>query len=126
MKKQLLLLAAVATIFASCGESTETATTKTEEAPANTEAPVANTTEVSSDIPNFSTPELKALAQEYTTYMHEASAAAKAGDAAKIQELTAKASEWATKTTAAVSKMTQEDQKIWTDYFTKLAQDMAK
>ncbi len=78
----------------------------------------------SSDLPKFSDPEITKFAEEYNTYVKDMMAASKAKDAAKIQELSAKAQEWATKAQTAMAKMTPEDQKLWTEYYTKLSQDM--
>ncbi len=127
MKKQFLFLAAATVMFASCGNDAETA--KTEEAPATetkteTAAPAEAT--ASSDVPKFSSPEVQQLANEYGTFMKESYEAAKSGNAAKVQELQAKATEWATKTQAAAAKMTPEDAKLWGEYAQKLATDMMK
>lgn len=78
----------------------------------------------SSDVPKFSDPEITKFAEEYNTYVKDMMAASKAQDATKIQELSAKGQEWATKSQTAMAKMTAEDQKLWSDYYTKLAQDM--
>lgn len=78
----------------------------------------------SSDLPKFSDPEITKFAEEYNTYLKDMMAANKAQDATKIQELSAKAQEWARKAQSAMAKMTPEDQKLWTEYYTKLSQDM--
>lgn len=126
MKKQFLFLTAASIMFASCGGGAETPKTETSTpaaAPAQEVAPVA---EAASDVPKFSSPEVQALANEYGAFMKESMEAAKSGNAAKMQELQAKATEWATKTQAAAAKMTPEDAKLWGEYATKLATSMAK
>lgn len=122
MKKTIFILGAfVALSLASCKKEEA----KTPEA-ATTEKAAEKVTDVveSSDVPKFSDPEITKFAEEYNTYVKEMMAASKAQDATKIQELSAKAQEWATKSQTAMAKMTTEDQKLWTDYYTKLAQDM--
>lgn len=125
MKKTIFILGAFAALsLTSCKKeepkTTEpTATTEPTEAAAKVEDVVA-----SSDLPKFSDPEITKFAEEYNTYVKDMMAASKAKDAAKIQELSAKAQEWATKAQTAMAKMTPEDQKLWTEYYTKLSQDM--
>ncbi|TDX83138.1 hypothetical protein [Epilithonimonas xixisoli] len=125
MKKIIFTLGALAALSLTSCKKEEPKTTET--------TPVANSTEAaekvedvvsSSDVPKFSDPEITKFAEEYNTYVKDMMAASKAQDAAKIQELSAKAQEWATKSQTAMAKMTAEDQKLWSDYYTKLAQDM--
>ncbi|MFC6097152.1 hypothetical protein ACFPVY_10905 [Flavobacterium qiangtangense] len=104
-------------------ETPATEVTATEETPA-TETP-AETTTATVEVPKFSTPEMQKFADEYAAYSTEAMAAAKSGDAAKITALQAKGTEWATKTTAAMSKMTPEDAQKWSTFATALAQEQA-
>ncbi|MFC4162501.1 hypothetical protein ACFOWU_02455 [Epilithonimonas zeae] len=122
MKKSIFILGAfVALTLSSCKKEEA----KTPEAAA-TEKAAEKVTDVveSSDVPKFSDPEITKFAEEYNTYVKDMIAASKAQDAKKIQELSAKAQEWATKSQTAMAKMTAEDQKLWTDYYTKLAQDI--
>lgn len=125
MKKSIFMLGAFAALsLTSCKKdapkTTEsTATVGSTEAAAKVEDVVE-----SSDLPKFSDPEITKFAEEYNTYVKDMMAASKAQDATKIQELTAKAQEWATKSQSAMAKMTAEDRKLWTDYYTKLSQDM--
>lgn len=125
MKKTIFILGAfIALSLTSCkkeeAKTTEpTATAGSTEAVAKEEDVVA-----SSDLPKFSNPEITKFAEEYNTYVKDMIAASKAQDATKIQELSAKAQEWATKAQTAMAKMTPEDQKLWTEYYTKLSQDM--
>ena len=125
MKKSIFMLGALAALsLTSCKKdapkTTEsTATVGSTEAAAKVEDVVE-----SSDLPKFSDPEITKFAEEYNTYVKDMMAASKAQDATKIQELSAKAQEWATKAQSAMAKMTPEDQKLWTEYYTKLSQDM--
>lgn len=122
MKKTIFMLGAFTALsLTSCKkeEPKTTATTNATEAAAKVEDVVE-----SSDLPKFSDPAITKFAEEYNTYVKDMMAASKAQDATKIQELTAKAQEWATKAQTAMAKMTPEDQKLWTEYYTKLSQDM--
>ena len=127
MKKVLFGLSAIGmTAMVSCKKEE----VKTEEAPATEvtateETPAAETTTATVEVPKFSTPEMQKFADEYAAYSAEAMAAAKSGDAAKITALQAKGTEWATKTTAAMSKMTPEDAQKWSTFATALAQEQA-
>ena len=126
MKKVLFGLSVIGmTAMVSCKKEE----VKTEEAPATevtaTEETPAETTTATVEVPKFSTPEMQKFADEYAAYSAEAMAAAKSGDAAKITALQAKGTEWATKTTAAMSKMTPEDAQKWSTFATALAQEQA-
>ena len=127
MKKVLFGLSVIGmTAMVSCKKEE----VKTEEAPATEvtateETPAAETTTATVEVPKFSTPEMQKFADEYAAYSAEAMAAAKSGDAAKITALQAKGTEWATKTTAAMSKMTPEDAQKWSTFATALAQEQA-
>lgn len=131
MKKVLFTLSVIGlTAMVSCKkeeapatEVTATEVTATEETPV-TEAP-AETTTASVEVPKFSTPEMQKFADEYAAYTAEVIAVSKSGDAAKITALQTKATEWATKTTAAMSKMTPEDAQKWSTFATALAQEQA-
>ena len=130
MKKVLFGLSVIGmTAMVSCKkeeakpEAPATEVTATEETPA-AETP-AETTTATVEVPKFSTPEMQKFADEYAAYYAEAMAASKSGDAAKITALQAKGQEWATKTTAAMSKMTPEDAQKWSAFATALAQEQA-
>lgn len=126
----MIFSAAVAVaLFASCDnaetkkvevkDTTTTVDTKDGVATVKTTETTSTTT-----VPKFSTPEVQALADDYTKFVNESVAAAKSGDVSKIQELAAKQQEWATKTTAAASKFTPEDAKLWGEYTQKLATEL--
>ncbi|KFC21918.1 hypothetical protein [Epilithonimonas lactis] len=125
MKKAIFLLGAFAALSMTSCKKEEVKTTEPAATVGTTEAAekVENVVE-SSDLPKFSDPAITKFAEEYNTYVKDMMAASKAQDATKIQELTAKAQEWATKAQTAMAKMTPEDQKLWTEYYTKLSQDM--
>ena len=132
MKKVLFGLSVIGmTAMVSCKkeeakteEAPATEVTATEETPAVAETP-AETTTATVEVPKFSTPEMQKFADEYAAYYAESIAAAKSGDAAKITALQAKGQEWATKTTAAMSKMTPEDAQKWSTFAAALAQEQA-
>ena len=94
----------------------------------DTQGGVAQTTTTetttTTEVPKFSSPEAQQLADDYTKYVNEYVAAAKSGDATKIQELAGKQQEWATKTATALTKLTPEDAKLWSEYAQKLAAEL--
>jgi len=126
MKKAILLLGAVALISvtacknsdASKAERTKTESSVVAEEKVNGSGVIVDGVQV----PKFSNPEVQQFATEYATMVSEMSAASKAGDVAKSQELTAKSQEWTAKNAAWSSKMTPEDSKLWTDFITKLSE----
>lgn len=131
MKKVLFGLSVIGmTAMVSCKkeeakteDAPATEVTATEETPATTETTEVTTATV--EVPKFSTPEMQKFADDYAAYYAEALAASKSGDAAKITALQTKGQEWATKTTAAMSKMTPEDAQKWSAFATALAQEQA-
>lgn len=129
MKKMVLSAAIAALFFASCNNAdSKKVETKDTVTTTDTQGGVAQTTTTetttTTEVPKFSSPEAQQLANDYTKYVNEYVSAAKSGDATKIQELAAKQGEWATKTAAAVSKLTPEDAKLWTEYAQKLAAEL--
>lgn len=120
MKKIILPLLAASLAFVSCGGNTESTETVKVEEQTTPEQKTETTVTVTSEVPNFSTPEVQQFAKDYTAFVDETVAAAKAGDAAKIQELTGKAQEWATKSAEVAAKMTADDAKLWAEYASKL------
>ena len=128
MKKLFFPLAIAALTMTACKQEAKTEETKAATEAAATETPAAeapaSAENASSDLPKFSSPEIQKVAEEYSAFVNESVAASKSGDAAKIQALSAKAQEWATKSQTAMAKMTPEDVKLWTDYYTKLSQKM--
>ena len=129
MKKFIFPLAVFAISLTACKQETKVEESKpateetSSEKPAETEAP-ASTESASSDLPKFSSPEVQKFAEEYSAFVNESLEASKSGDATKVQELATKSQEWATKSQEAMAKMTPEDVKLWTDYYTKLSQKM--
>jgi hypothetical protein len=126
MKKTILMLGAVALIcVAACKQEGSKAERTTTESSVASEEKVSNGSGVTVDgvqVPKFSNPEVQQFATEYAHMVSEMSAASKAGDVAKSQELTAKSQEWTAKNAAWSSKMTPEDSKLWTDFITKLSE----
>jgi hypothetical protein len=130
MKKVLFALSLVAlTAMVSCKdkEKVETETTTVDTTATKTDAPVVEetTTTTSVTVPTFSNDEVQKFANDYAKYTEDVMAAAKSNDAEKIKDLQAKATEWATKSQAAMSKMTPEDVKKWGEFTTSLAKTQA-
>lgn len=103
-------------------EETTTTETETTVDPATETQTTTTTTETTLEVPKFSSPEAQKFAEEYTAFAKEQMEAVKSGDAAKIQELQAKAAEWTKKQTELAAKLTPEDVKLWQEYAMKLAQ----
>ena len=132
MKKFFLAIAAVGIVsLASCKseeKKVEDATADVTEQAIETGAENADVaTDVavaSTDIPSFSNTEIQNFAKEYQGYYNQLMEAAKAGDATKLQELTAQGVEWTKKASEWTQKMTPEDSQKWIDWSSKL-QDAA-
>ncbi len=136
MKKVILSTALVAALaFTSCKkeetkaepETTTTETTTTETTmPENTNvAEDVNEAVASVATPKMSNPDAQKFVDEYASFVKEQIEVAKSGDATKMQELTKKATDWAKKTQEFAAKLTPEDQKLWAEYATKVAQEVA-
>lgn len=132
MKKFFLAIAAVGIVsLASCKseeKKVEDATVEVTEQALETGVKNAETaTEIavaSTDIPTFSNAEVQKFATEYQAYFNQLMEAANAGDATKLQELTAQGVEWSKKASEWTQKMTAEDAQKWVDWASKL-QDAA-
>lgn len=128
MKKLVLsALFASTMLVVSCDKKKgveETTTTETETTvdPVTDTQTTTTTTETTLEVPKFNSPEAQKFAEEYTAYVKEQMEAAKSGDAAKIQELQAKAAEWTKRQTELAAKLTPADAKLWQEYAMKLAQ----
>jgi hypothetical protein len=126
MKKTILMLGAVSLICVTAcknEEASKVERAKTESSVAPEEKVIGSGVTVDGvQVPKFSNPEVQQFATEYAHMVSEMSAASKAGDVAKSQELTAKSQEWTAKNAAWSSKMTPEDSKLWTDFITKLSE----
>ena len=129
MKKVLFALSVVGlTTMVSCKKDEVKVETETVDSTAvETAAPVVEetTTTTTVEVPTFSNDEVQKFASDYAKYTEDVIAAAKSNDAAKVAELQAKASEWATKSQAALAKMTPEDAKKWSEFATALANAQA-
>lgn len=129
MKKLLLTVVIAASLVACNSTSTKkdgsADSTKTENKAQEPEKDAAAPAS-SSDVPKFSNAEIQKLAEEYATFMKEYIAAYQAKDNAKIAELGTKFQEYGTSTATTLSTMSAGDAKLWTDYFTKVTEDMTK
>jgi hypothetical protein len=126
MKKTILMLGAVALIcVTACKEDALKAERAKTESSVGSEEKISNGSGVTVDgvqVPKFSNPEVQQFATEYAKMVSEMSAASRAGDVAKSQELTAKSQEWTAKNASWSAKMTPEDSKLWTDFITELSE----
>ena len=129
MKKVLFALSVVGlTTMVSCKKDEVKVETESVDTTAvETAAPVVEETKTTTtvEVPTFSNDEVQKFASDYAKYTEDVIAAAKSNDAAKVAELQTKASEWATKSQAAVAKMTPEDAKKWSEFATALANAQA-
>ena len=82
---------------------------------ATTDAQVA-----AADMPTFSNPEVQKFAEEYKAYFQEMVDASKAGDATKLQELTAKGVEFQKRAADFTQKMTTEESQKWVSWTNSL------
>ena len=122
MKKTILMLGAVTLICVTACKKEDAPKTVTA---VTSEEKIVKGSGVTIDgvqVPKFSNPEVQQFATEYAHMVSEMTAASKAGDVAKSQELTAKSQEWTAKNASWSSKMTPEDSKLWTDFITKLSE----
>ena len=130
MKKVLFALSVVGlTTMISCKKDEVKVETESVDTTAvETAAPVVEETKTTTtvEVPTFSNDEVQKFASDYAKYTEDVIAAAKSNDAAKVAELQTKASEWATKSQAALAKMTPEDAKKWSEFATALANAQAE
>ena len=130
MRKLSLTLGLAGMVLLTACKKEEAKTTDTSAAPVEStastpaakESTAAPTTVNGVEVPKFSIPEMQQFANDYAAYVSETMAASKSGDAAKIQELNAKAQEWATKQSSLAGKMTPDDAKLWSEFAMKLVQ----
>lgn len=129
MKKVLFALTVVGlTTMVSCKKDEVKVETESVDTTAvETAAPVVEETKTTTtvEVPTFSNDEVQKFASDYAKYTEDVIAAAKSNDVAKVAELQTKASEWATKSQAALAKMTPEDAKKWSEFATALANAQA-
>lgn len=128
--KKLFILFAAATLFVgvqackSTPEATEEVATEevvTEEIPAETPA---ETTQASAGVPTFSNADVQAYVNSYEEYINLYKEAVDKKDMTKMQELATKGQELATKGQEAMSKLTGDDVKKFTDYTTAKANEI--
>ncbi|QQR96909.1 MAG: hypothetical protein IPK18_08265 [Sphingobacteriales bacterium] len=124
--KKLFILFAAATLFVgvqackSTPEATEEVATEevvTEEIP-------AETTQASAGVPTFSNADVQAYVNSYEEYINLYKEAVDKKDMTKMQELATKGQELATKGQEAMSKLTGDDVKKFTDYTTAKANEI--
>lgn len=129
MKKLVLALGVIAMVsMTSCkkDKKVEEGIETTEQTEGTSEEGTEETAKESSiEVPEFSTPEMNDFAKEYAVFLEENMEVVKSGDQAKIQELSTKAQEWASKSAEKLKGMTPEDAKKWADWATKVAQEQA-
>ena len=128
MKKMLLDLLALGVIV-SCGKKeepavAEPAATEATETTTETAEPAA-TEAATTEAPKFKDADVQKYVDDYSTFIKDMQAATEAKDAAKIQELSAKAQEWATKGAEVGQKLAAdpEEAKKYADYMTKLGEE---
>jgi len=128
MNKLILFAAIAGFFFSSCNNTGDNNSEKKDTAQSIDKKAVETSQPMESaklDIPKFSSPEARQLADDYIKYVNEYKLAAKNHDAAKLQELIEKQKVWVTKTSAAISKLSPEDTKLWTEYAKKVAVEFA-
>lgn len=128
--KKLLLTAILAASFVACDKKAETPTDANTTEPTTAETPAETPTKTeeptaATSTPKFSSPEVQKVADEYAAFVKEYIAAYKSGDATKIQALVAKQQEWGTKMSSAMTSMTPDDVKAWTDFTQQLGKEMS-
>ena len=79
-----------------------------------------NAAEGTIDIPQFSNEDVQKFASEYANYYSELMAAAKSGDANKLNDLMKQGVDWTKKASEFTQKMTPEDSQKWIDWTNKL------
>lgn len=129
MKKIFAVLALVG-VMTSCKDKkkdekkVEETTTTTE--PTTTTTTTTTETTTSSDVPKFADADVQKYVDDYTAFVKGYVEAYKTKDMTKVQELSAKASEWATKSMDIAKKLAAnpDDATKFSNYISKLSQDM--
>ena len=126
MKKMLLVLLTLGVIF-SCGKKEEPkADDAATETQTETTAEPAKEDAAATEGATFKDAEVQKYVDDYKAFIKEMSDAVAAKDAAKMQELTTKGSEWATKSQEVAAKLTDpEEAKKFGEEVTKLGQEFA-
>ena len=126
MKKMLLVLLTLGVIF-SCGKKEEPkADDAATETQTETTAEPAKEDAAATEGATFKDAEVQKYVDDYKAFIKEMSDAVAAKDAAKMQELTTKGSEWATKSQEIAAKLTDpEEAKKFGEEMTKLGQEFA-
>lgn len=127
--KKLFAVLALAGVMVSCNNKKkdekkvegDTTTTTTVEPTTTT------TTTTTTGVPTFADAEVQQYVNDYTAFVQSYVDAYKTKDMTKVQELSAKMTDWSTRSTAIGQKLaaSPEEAKKFADYMTKLSQDWA-
>ena len=122
MKKLFFVLALVG-VITSC-KSKKVDDKKTDETTKTTATDATTTTTASSDVPNFSDPEVQTFVNDYTAFIKSY----KEGmmDPAKAQALSKSAAEWGTKMQSIAMKLASnpDDMQKWTAWTEMISKEM--
>ena len=122
MKKLFIVLALVG-VITSC-KSKKVDDKKTDETTKTTATDATTTTTASSDVPNFSDPEVQTFVNDYTAFIKSY----KEGmmDPAKAQALSKSAAEWGTKMQSIAMKLSAnpDDMQKWTAWTEMISKEM--
>jgi hypothetical protein len=129
MKKFLAMLA-IAGVMTSCNskkeEKTEDVKTGDTATTTVTPPPTTDPAPTTGDVPKFADAEVQKYVDDYTAYVKSVVDAYNSKDMTKAQELTAKATEWSTRSTSVGQKLATnpDEAKKFSDYMMKLSKDM--
>ena len=132
--KKLFAVLALAGVLVSCdskkkedkkveGDTTTTTTTTVDPAPTTT----TTTTTTTNETPKFADAEVQKYVDDYAAFVRSYVDAYKGKDMTKVQELSAKMSDWSTRSAAISQKLaaSPDEAKKFSDYMVKLSQDWA-
>ncbi|MBL7733313.1 MAG: hypothetical protein JNM88_19250 [Chitinophagaceae bacterium] len=128
MKKVLLVLA-MAGVFVACGDKkkSDKPTTGGDTATTSTTPPANETTTTtpSTGTPTFADAEVQKYVDDYTAFVNSYLEAVKGKDMGKMSDLSMKASEWSSRSTAIAQKLASspDEAKKFSDYMMKLSAD---
>ena len=130
MKKLFAVIALVA-VMTSCKDKKkdekkmdDTTTTTTPTDPTTTDPTTTTTT--SSGVPKFADAEVQKYVDDYTAFVTSYVDAYKSKDMTKVQSLSTKATEWASRSSSIAMKLSSnvDEATKFSNYMTKLSQDM--
>jgi hypothetical protein len=132
--KKLFAVVALVGLMASCNskkkdektEETKMDTAVTTTPPTTMEPTTTPTTTTNSDVPKFAVAEVQKYVDDYTAFVKSYVEAYRTKDMTKISSLSTKTTEWATKSQSVAMKLAnnQEEATKFTNYMTKLSQEM--